>query len=679
MPPASALPRTGWDPERHARRLVPLGGLLAAGGLYAGGLIGFAAAAVGLVLLLASAYSARDGLLLLGPFARYELARTARIGKRQRWRVIYTLAFALLLFLNLFAFAPDAFGSRQVTAGRFQHRLEAANTAFFIWYAVCLIGYVAVLAVTQFTSLVAEERAGKRWEILLTTDLRPREILFGKAAGRVPQLLDPILASVPVLTIATLFGGVSPTLVLLIAVAALALAVGIAGVAAFYSVFCPTVATAVTNTVGLGVLYAVFSGFAVGLATVPLGFSAANQALAAFAAGNPIAVVASEKRTGPVGEPLEATLARSTRKFAAFHLGVGLLFGFVAGRRLRSAEPWGPKKGVTLRREMGQRPVPPDRAGESALRKRHVSGTAKRPPVSDYPIAWWELYGQYTPAQTETVKWLLRPRTGLRVVLGFSLVLAAFRLVLLVADFIPINPIAREILPLDHVVSGVLLFAVFFLTLAMILGPLVRATRTVARERNGDTLEALRTLPLDPREIIYQKWLGCVQSAIPFGVVILGLLVPAVLTGFASVLSLLGWAVCVTVYVMVAAAYGLVFSVRAKTPARATFAMIIGSTVLFYTAVFVLSSVASLYSGEAPARQGDRLAKGSFLVAQFPPTAVGAILVWPMIDEKKWEAALHFIVGLGVSLSLFALLGSGSYRFAVHLFSEDDAKARAGK
>jgi hypothetical protein len=675
MPPASALPRTGWDPERHARRLVPLGGLLAAGGLYAGGPAGFTAAAVGLVLLLASAYSARDGLLLLGPFARYELARTARTGKRQRWRVVYTLAFACMLFLNLFAFAPDALGSRQVTAGRFQRHLETANTAFFIWYAVCLIGYVAVLAVTQFTSLVAEERAGKRWEILLTTDLRPREILFGKAAGRVPQLLDPILASVPVLTIATLFGGVSPTLVLLIAVAALALAVGIAGVAAFYSVFCPTVATAVTNTVGLGVLYAVFSGFAVGLATVPLGFPAANQALAAFAAGNPIAVVAVEQRTGPIGEPLEATLARSTRKFSAFHLGVGLLFGFVAGRRLRTAEPWGAKKGVTLRREMGQRPVPPDRAGESVLRKRHVSGTAKRPPVSDHPIAWWELYGQYTPAQTETARWLLRPRTFYRIPLIVFLFLAAFRCI--PWYFRQMDALRTGIEKFDWTVSSVLLFAVGFLSLAMILGPLVRATRTVARERVDDTLEALRTLPLDSRDVIYQKWLGSVRSAIPFGVVVLGLFIPGVVTGYASVLSLIGWVVCVPIHVMVAAVYGLLFSVRAKTPARATFAMIVATITLLYAGSFLLTALSNAYAAFMYATPHDR-SQSYFLLAQFPPTAIGAILAGPMIDIKS-GATRHFLAGLVVSMSLFTVLGYCSYRLALKMFAADDAKARAGR
>src|SRR5262245_44172900 len=148
MPPVASTRKTGWDPERHARRLVPAGGLLAAGGLYAGGWGGAAAAAVGLLLLLAAAYSPRDGLLLLGPFARYELARSARTGRRQAWRVFYTLAFAGMLFFNLLAFAPSLLWTGQLPVGRLRQHVQTANTAFFIWYAVCLIGYVAVLAVT---------------------------------------------------------------------------------------------------------------------------------------------------------------------------------------------------------------------------------------------------------------------------------------------------------------------------------------------------------------------------------------------------------------------------------------------------------------------------------------------------------------------------------------------------
>src|SRR5207302_915618 len=157
-------------------------------------------------------------------------------------------------------------------------QLAAVNAVFFGWFAVCLILYVAGLAVALFSSVVAEERAGKRWEILLTTDLRPREILVGKAAGRVPLLLDPILAAVPVLCIATLFGGVSPTLVLLVFAAALALAVGVGGVALFYSVFSQTAGKAAAQCAGFWFIYLATSGMVIGLwAVTPLRGFPANR------------------------------------------------------------------------------------------------------------------------------------------------------------------------------------------------------------------------------------------------------------------------------------------------------------------------------------------------------------------------------------------------------------------
>jgi hypothetical protein len=170
--------------------------------------------------------------------------------------------------------------------------------------------------------------------------------------------------------------------------------------------------------------------------------------------------------------------------------------------------------------------------------------------------------------------------------------------------------------------------------------------------------------------VIYQKWLGCVQSAMPFGVLVLALFVPAVLTGFASVLSLVGWAAAVPIYVMAFAAYGLVFSIRAKTPARASFAMIVASVVLFYA----LSIPVSLLFRAVPGRGHSQ----AFLMAQVPPAAIGAILGGPMAHVSPAEV-LQFTVGLVFSLALVTALGYGFFSLAVRQYAADDAKARSGK
>src|SRR5262249_24490815 len=150
----------------------------------------------------------------------------------------------------------------------------------------------------------------------------------------------------------------------------------------------------------------------------------------------------------------------------------------------------------------------------------------------------------------------------------------------------------------------------------------------------------------------------------------LALFVPAILTGFASVLSLVGWAAAVPIYVMEFAAYGLVFSVRAKTPARASFAMIVASVVLFYA----LSIPFSLLLSAVPWRGHSQ----PFLRAECPPAAIGAIRGGPMAHFSPVEV-LQFTVGLVFALAVVTALGYGFFSLAVRQYAADDAQARRGK
>ena len=166
----------GFDGERRARLLAPPGVLLAALGILAGGWGGPFLVAAGLALLVLAATSATEGVLLLGPFALAELRAAARRGRVWRWRAAYVLLCGLTLYLSVFL--PRAVGRGPMPSP------SVFTQGFFLGVAGGLAAYLTHLTLSVVAPVAAEEREKKRWEMLLTTDLRNREVLFGKVAGR---------------------------------------------------------------------------------------------------------------------------------------------------------------------------------------------------------------------------------------------------------------------------------------------------------------------------------------------------------------------------------------------------------------------------------------------------------------------------------------------------------------
>ena len=130
MTPAADLPRRAWDPEGHARRLAPAGAVLVVLGSCAGGWPGAALALLGVGLLLACCYSARDGFLLLGPLTTAELTRVARLRRPWLWRSVYALAAGGVLLGMVASKAPGLLDFNvkwysPATIGRINERVTA--------------------------------------------------------------------------------------------------------------------------------------------------------------------------------------------------------------------------------------------------------------------------------------------------------------------------------------------------------------------------------------------------------------------------------------------------------------------------------------------------------------------------------------------------------------------------
>src|SRR6185369_4754291 len=138
-----------------------------------------------------------------------DLVRTSR---RARYFVM-RFFFALVLFLLVYVLYVSILGS--VTAER-AARQALINFAEYFGYAYLVIQYFLVLLLTPayVGSAIAEEKEKRTLEFLLATDLRPQEIVFGKLASRVGNLLMFLLAGLPVLAFIQFFGGLDPELLL---------------------------------------------------------------------------------------------------------------------------------------------------------------------------------------------------------------------------------------------------------------------------------------------------------------------------------------------------------------------------------------------------------------------------------------------------------------------------------
>jgi len=650
-----ADPPRRWDPERHAHRLAPAGALLTVTGGCLGGVPGLLVAAVGVALLLASCYSARDGLLLLGPLTHAELLRAARRQRPWLWRAVYALAAGAVILGNIETYVPGLLSPSPPYFPPSQ--IANVNHRISVWFAAGLAVYAIVLTLQLMPSIVAEEREAKRWDILLATDLRPREILLGKATARLLRVGEPLLAVLPVLAIMPLLGGIDPAAVALFGVALLAVVASTTAVAVFNSVFAETTADAHGRTVGWLIGYYVGTGFLHAassfamFANFPANCGVPSPVLfvdvARWAAvGHPVALL---RPAVGAGAGFADTLVAGLPPFLAFHAGVVLLYGLTACRRLRFAVPWRKQSGRAARRvrraEAGGGPTPDVPV--------FAATAIARPPMGDRPLAWWTRYGHRRGRLAADIA---NPRKFYAVMFGVFL--------LMFAAVYPLDlawPWGRGVWP-EAVRNGVP-FLAWMLTFPLFLRPLFHAAGTIAGERQADTLTCILLTPLSSREIVTQKWRGSVLEPMSVYYLLLAVGLAATLTGFLHPLTLPALAVVVWPGMMLAAAIGVYFSAGAATTARAklwTFLAVFGGGAIGLTAV---------------GRLVDRLGGGSgenlfaFIVVAIPH----ATTCYPALSSSgvfRTASPVHFALTVATvfgcvvqSLAAYTILGAAVERF----------------
>jgi ABC-type transport system involved in multi-copper enzyme maturation permease subunit len=526
------------------------------------------------VLVLALAILARHGWVrLFGPVLLYEGLRAARRTRFFLLRWLYAIGLLLLLLWVHWIWGME---SRYSSTPQDPYKQQAKLAEEF-FYAFALVQFAAVVLLTPayVAGGVAEEKERKTLEFLLATDLRGREIVFGKLLARLGNLGLFVLTGLPVLSLMQFFGGIDPGLLLASFAATALTAISLAALGILLSVQRRRARDAIILTYLAAAGYTAIASASLAIPPLLAEYRRASRQVVPNAvpptdalddawvkttvdwinAGNPFwgvgqIIYAIDTNGRPTVEVLQEVL----EEYAIFH-------GLFAAVCVTWAV-------VRLR------PIALAQSGSAPTKKkqRFERFRIPRPAVGSLPMLWKEIWIE----GRLKFGWFGRILVGL--VVGIS-----FIPFIIIVYFVFVDPYHSSINyhhawdELGKGVNGWVRSVNPIVSSLMLIGVAVRAAGAVGGERDRDTLVSLMTTPITTLEIFWSKWLGSMLSVRLF-LVWLGV-IWAIGLGTGSV-GILAVPMQVIVWLAPAsflAAMGLYCSAACKTTLRATTWAIVGT------------------------------------------------------------------------------------------------------
>ncbi len=315
--------------------------------------------------------------MLLGPVFHAELVTTSRRRRYYAARLVYGLTLLLLVGWTYEAASRDRSSVGPAGAPGFAFLADMASQ-IFATFLLAQVGAVLCLTPAMVAGTIADERQRKTLHDVLASRLSSFEIVVGKLAARMLQLVVLVLTGLPIMAMLSLFGGLDPPLILAAFAGTLTTAFAVAGLAIFVSTQMRRARDAILVTYLLELIC---------LGAMPL--------LRAFF--DPSSVVATRwvSRIARGLEQLDpfqlAHLTNPSRglaillaRMALFQISFGLVFVGLAVLRLRpaSADIDSGRSAETWAR--------PSTGHARTSSPRWIARILGRPPVSDDPMAWKE-------------------------------------------------------------------------------------------------------------------------------------------------------------------------------------------------------------------------------------------------------------------------------------------------
>lgn len=641
---------------------------------------------------------------LLGPLFWYETARHTRRGHGTMLRCLFALALLGVLYylyaprfgVDIRRFSFEPVGSIHPASGE-----RFAMAVFFqsmLWLSVGLL----LLTPSYVGTAIAEEKEHGTIELLFTTFVTSREIILGKLCSRLVHLAAFLLAGMPLLAVARVWGGLTAQDILVGYAVLLLSLFSVGALSIFCSVMARSVLAAELSSYGLTILVSL------GLLAVAIGTTWTSGRIGGYPqVSSPIAFflqwenLFERSQAFPgVKNTLDRThILQWLGMFVLVHGGLGVAFLALATRALR---PVCLADANRTHRQPGKTKVRRPPAVTAALLTLEPRDGQERPvepertqyvrdyrlyPVTDAPLMWREMYHGSGMAHPRNLRLL---RRGL--LLGFAacaLVMLAYWLAFWMegaGTSRPRQPQKRREAAIlagggptlsDHARleqnTRLLLRLGTILAMTAWCGAVgLRTANTLSQERGRQTLLGLLTLPIPRHDILWAKWRGGILRYQWLGWVLLAVLGLGLLTGMVHPLALPLLALAFVCHLTFLASFGLWLSLILR--AQFTVQMCMGTIVLLMCAAPML---VALY---AP----DELTDVQRYTLWFRFQDVGASPVntwWSLLSDPPaltWRYALTLTAVLA-GITLYALAGMAFWKGACLLFDRIQGDETAGK
>ena len=629
------------------------------------------------VWLMVLAVVARDAVRnLFGPVFTYEALRVGRKRSTFVLRGLYVVAMmALLAHMYVLWLEGMRYRGGNYSGATVPPReLSRFATQFFFTFEVLQYLAVVLLTPAYVAGAIADEKERKTLEFLLATDLRNREIVFGKMAARVANLLMYVLAGLPVMAFLQLFGGIDPELLLVGTVVAVVSVLGLSALGTYFSCVLRRPRDAIALTYLVAAVYAVGSFtlgiFLFGMSVSPFGVTVGGYPIADLpwqgaadwvGAGNPaygIAMVFGNIARGGAGLAL---IPEYLARFLIFWAVVGVGLIALATGQLRSAALAQPR-------------------ATSGRRGRAV-GPRSRPAVGDDPMFWKEVFAE--PGVSGGCAGRL---IGGMIVL-FTFLVPVLIVLICFGDLIPglpelfggrpsFRPFDRRWDDFIEGMNGWVRGATGVLSVMLFLAATVRGAGSVSGERDRDTWITLASTPLGAWEMLAGKWWGCVLGLRPLLTVFLIVWALGLAVGAVPIVMILPTAVALGVYTAAFAWLGILCSVTARTTLIATVRAILAALFIgggFWMVLVCCCVMPIEYSGAGRGMRGGietvaQLLAGctpSFVVGWLPMNEFGRNDLGPFHSIEGELGVMAPVIGLMIWAGLsgvFALLSWEAFR-----------------
>ncbi len=625
---------------------------------------------------------------LFGPVLFYDMVRLARRGRYFLLRLLYG---GIILFV-MFCYWTASPGVSEDAAQNYYAALAMAFFNLLLWVQMIAI---CVLTPAYVGGAIAEEKERRTLEFMLASDLRNREIVLSKLVARLANLTLIIITGLPILSLLQFLGGIDPELLLLAFLATAVTMVSLACYCLACSVYFKKPRDAIAFSY-LGLIVYIFVGvigWALQQGAVPWlqvrwfwdeGPNLAD-AITFLNSGNPL-VSAFRIYAAYELDRLQTELDGILRQYTTFHEVFALLCLAWSVWRLRV---------IALKQAQAT-------AGKPRRWLAHWS--PDRPPVSDAPVLWKEVYveGRRRPTVLgmilvgilvlltlgflfplvwdmeidihshlariqPTIAWEVLFRATLPCV--FLLVLAVrsrttYALILCVFVTVIVSLAAVFLLKnrndSNNIFEEAHIWSVGISTIVaclILLGVAVRASSCISSERDRNTFDFLLTTPLDSDTILWGKFLGCLYS-LRLPLVWLGTIwwLALWLEGL-SLLDVLLQFLALLIYACAFTLIGLWFSMVCRNSTRATVGAIF--TVLVVSAGHWLPTFCCVVSAHFSGRQFDDVLM--FQTGLTPPAVLGAL------PATSFDLR-HYASSEEPKMMVFCLIGLAAYTIASLVF-----------